>query len=156
MKKFFLYLTLLSILSCAAADKGASAKDSAASLYDDFPIQILRSLTTCGANTCTFAVQVQMPSKRLAKLVCYFKPQGLNIQPVIMDTFGKPQNFFADIIQTTVSKTCRTTGKPDEMTINCGTSSFVWSTPVDMSDPNVAQYVYRAISDKIEFLCNAE
>jgi len=152
MKKVFLLLSLIYIFGCTAT----AVNNSSDSPYDDFPIQILNSLTTCGTNTCTFAVKLQMPSKRLAKLICYFKPQGLNIQPIIMDTYGKPQNIFADIIQTTVSKTCRTTGKPDEITINCGTNSFVWSTPIDMSDPAVAQFVYRSIGDKIEFLCNAE
>ena len=152
MKKFLLLLSLIYFFGCAAS----VVKDTETSKYDDFPVQILNSLTTCGANSCTFAVKLQLPSKRLVKLVCYFQPQGLNIPAVVMDTYGRPQTVFADIIQTTVSKTCRTAGKPNEMTINCGQSSFVWSTPIDMSDPAVAQYVYRSIGDKIDFLCNAE
>lgn len=119
----------------------------------EFPIQIFNSLTTCSGNTCVFAVKVQMSEKKLTRLVCDFRPQGLDITPIIMDTFEKPQAVVGDIIQTTVSKTCRTTGKPDAMTINCGRGSFAWSTPLDMSDPAIAQLVYRSISDQIIFSC---
>ena len=152
MKQFIVLFFLVSVFGCAAT----VAKDDVASCYDDFPVQILNSLTTCGENTCTVAVKVQAPTKRLAGLTCLFRPQGLNIPPIMMDAYEKPQTVASGIIQTVVSKVCRTAGSPNELTINCGQSSFVWSTPIDMSDPAIAQIVYRSIGDKMDFVCSAE
>ena len=152
MKKFFLAFCLICVFGCAAT----VSKDLAEQYYEYFPVQILNSLTMCEANSCTFAIKVQLSSKKLFKLACYFQPQGLNIPPILMDTYERPQAVFADIIMTTVSKRCRTAGNPNEMTINCGQSSFVWSTQIDMSDPAVVPLAHRSIGDKIDFICSDE